>query len=243
MRLARGPLTADADAPPRARRGNATRNAALALALLAGIAPAPAAAQLAGAPHGAVPPAPDAGDAERARAMTAAGVAVMGASALLGALAVWQWGDPGGYYQSMLDLSDDPGPAIDPTPFLTPALSIALAGSGGARVVRGVAIQRGAAPEVPWTYWLPLAPAAVALGAEALIFVRDQPLPPDARALIAAGTAASVLGFWASTAVHAARADGPGATASRETSALTVVPLLGHRDGVSRLGIAVSGVL
>jgi hypothetical protein len=245
MTLARRPLAATADPPPRLRRhSEAARTVALALALLTGLGPLPAGAQVTGMPaatplsHGPLP-APDP-DAERARATMTGGVTVMGVSALLGALAVWQWADGDSYVEVML--GDDPGPLIDPSLFLTPGYSIGLAAFGGARVVRGVALHRGASPEVPWTYWLPLAPAAVALGAEALIFVRDEPLPPGTHRAIAAGTAASVLGFWASTAFHAARVDGPpGAAASRDPSALTVVPVLGHRDGASRIGVAVSG--
>lgn len=181
-------------------------------------------------------------DAARARSIMTAGVGMMGASALVGALAVWAWGWPDSY--GSIRVSDDPGPQIDPTPFFTPAYAMGLAGIGGATVVRGVAVHRGLAPEVPWTYWLCLAPAAVGVGAEVFLFLHDPP-SPTANRLIAAGTASTILCFWGSTAWHAARiqdgvAAARAATAARSRAPI-LVPLLGSSAYGPSVGIALSG--
>lgn len=235
--------------PQRRRRLEAARAAALWIALVAwGVTPAPAGARLAGEtvvterPSLVEAPTPGEQDAERGRSSMTGGAGMMAGSAVVAAIAVWQWATPDAYADFMLGLSDDPGPLIDPTVFFTPGYSIALAGIGGATVLRGVAMHRGAAPEVPWTYWLPLAPAAVALGAEAFLFFHEPP-SPTAHELIAAGTATSVLCFWASTVLHAARVVDatPRATAVQGASALSVVPVLGNRAGRSSVGMALSG--
>jgi hypothetical protein len=227
-----------------------TRATAFALAVLASaIAPssgeARPAAEAAAAPSQASaesPSASDERDTARARSSMTAGVGLMGASALVGALAVWAWASPDSY--GSVRVSDDPGPQIDPTPFFTPAYAMGLAGIGGALVLRGVAMHRGLAPEVPWTYWVGLAPAAVGLGAEVFLFLHDPPSTPANR-LIAAGTASTILCFWGSTAWHAARiGDGEAAaraaTAERSRSPM-LVPLLGSSADGPSVGIAVRG--
>ncbi len=241
---------APAAARSRRRPRETTRAAALTLALLASSA-APSRADARAAWDGAgdvalsTPgrtSAAAAGDDERARSMTTGGVAMLAGSTLLGALAVWQWAWSDSYVDFMSDLTDDPGPIIDPTVFFTPGYSIVLAGLGGERVLRGVALHRGLTAEVPWTYWLPLAPAAAAIGAETFLFFHEPP-SRTADKIIAFGTASAVLGFWVSTAWHAARIpegtenarDAPSATAP------VVVPLIGFRASVPSVGIALSG--
>ena len=232
----------------RRRPRETTRAAALTLAFLASIAaPSRAAARAAwgGAGDAAFSsPGPAsaaaAGDVERARSMTTGGVGMMGASALLGALAVWQWAWSDSYVDFML--GDDPGPLIDPTVFFTPGESIVLAGLGGERVLRGISLHRGLAAEVPWTYWLPLVPAAAALGAETFLFFHEPP-SPTADKIIAFGTASAVLGFWISTAWHAARIpEGTeSAKAAPSATAPVIVPRIGFRAGSPSVGIALSG--
>ena len=144
----------------------------------------------------------------------------MGASALLGALAVWQWAWSDSYVDFML--GDDPGPLIDPTVFVTPGESIVLAGLGGnaccgASRFTGASLRRCHGPTGP------LVPAAAAIGAETFTFFHEPP-SPTADKIIAFGTASAVLGFWISTAWHAARI--PEGTESAKAAPSATAPVI-----------------
>ena len=89
---------------------------------------------------------------------------------------------------------------------------------------------------------LPLVPAAAAIGAETFTFFHEPP-SPTADKIIAFGTASAVLGFWISTAWHAARIpEGTeSAKAAPSATAPVIVPRIGFRAGSPSVGIAFSG--
>ena len=96
---------------------------------------------------------------------------------------MWQWAWSDSYVDFML--GDDPGPLIDPTVFVTPGESIVLAGLVG-NACCGASRFTGASLQVHETYWLPLVPAAAAIGAETFTFFHEPPSP----------TADKIIAFW-----------------------------------------------
>jgi hypothetical protein len=91
------------------------------------------------------------------------GLLLLAASVVPAAHTVWVSLGTESYLDFML--GDDPGPLIDPSPFILQPTALGLAAVGGAVAIANSAREHGVRPRIPWVYWLGLVPAAAALRA------------------------------------------------------------------------------
>lgn len=183
---------------------------------------------------------PEAPDLDAGGGALRTGVVMSTLGGAAAAWAAWKWSTNDSYVAWMEHLNPRSTP-MHWTVVDAPAASVVLCSLGGLELMRGAARQRGLEREVPAAYWIGLAPALVALGAEvSALDANDFPTRAQ-EVTVAAGTAASAawfLGFALWEVSHMGPPPAGARSSARSAEPWLVVPVVAHRGEGASVGVA-----